>query len=376
VLLVGAALLGRSFYAQLGADLGYDQSNTLTAQLVMPEFAIPAAARTEILDQTVARLKATGGVRAAAIANLLPLTGGEALISFGLPTEDDPDATAQAASRTVGPGYFEALGLRVIAGRGLSESDTATAAPAVVVNQSFARRYLGEEAVGSLLPLQVSENGPQYQVVGVVEDVRRRGARDELLPEMTFSYLQRAGGYDSSEVFLVVRTAADPTALVPVLRSIVAEQDEAVLVESVMTMEDRVWRSLAQPRLNAVLLAGFALFALAIAAAGLFGVLSYSVSQRAREIGVRGALGATSRDIVRLILGQGMRIALPGMAAGLLASFWLTQALSSLLYGTAARDPVSFLVVPLVLTVVALVAFAVPARRASKIDPQKVLRAS
>jgi putative ABC transport system permease protein len=375
VLLIGASLLGRSFFALLDANLGYDPENVLTAHLLMPEYAIAEERREEIVGGAVERLRAIEGVRAAAVANLLPLTGGESLMSFGLPTADDPDATAHAAVRTVGPGYFEALGLRLVAGRGLSEADTTEAPPVVVVNQAFARRYLGENPLAGELPLQSTEDGPPYRVIGVFEDVRRQGAADETGPELVFSYLQRASGYDSSEAYLVARTSSDPTWLVPTLRGIVSEQDPAALVESVTTLEDRVWASLARPRLNAVLVAGFALFALAIAAAGLFGVLSYSVSQRTREIAVRGALGASRRDIARWVLGQGLRIAVPGIAAGLVASFWLMQALSGLLYGTVARDPVSFLAVPLALTAVALLSFAIPARRASRIDPQKALRA-
>jgi putative ABC transport system permease protein len=376
VLLIGASLLGRSFLALLDADLGYDPENVLTGRLVMPEHAIAEERRSEILDATVARLRSMEGVRAAAVANLLPLTSGESLMSFTMPTAEDPEATVHAAVRTVGPGYFEALGLRIAEGRGLSETDTATAPPAVVVNRAFARRYLGERPVGAELPLQRGEDGPHYRVVGVFEDVRRQGAADEAIPELVFCHQQRPGGFGSSEAYLVARTTGDPAALVPTLRAIVREQDASAVVESVMTMEDRVWSSLAQPRLNALLVGGFALFALAIAAAGLFGVLSYSVAQRAREIGVRGALGATSSDIVRLVLGQGLRIAVPGMAGGLIASFWLVQALSGLLYGTAPRDPLSFVLVPLALVAVALVSFAVPARRAAQIDPQKVLRAS
>ncbi|HVS15721.1 MAG TPA: FtsX-like permease family protein, partial [Thermoanaerobaculia bacterium] len=376
VLLIGAALLGRSFLALLDADLGYDPENVLTARLVMPEHAIAEERRTEILDGVVARLRGIEGVRAAAVANLLPLTGGEALMSFGMPTEEDPEATAHAAVRTVGPGYFEALGLRLIEGRGLSDVDTATAPPAVVVNRAFVQRYLGADPVGFELPLQSGEDGPGYRVVGVFEDVRRQGAADEAIPEMVFSYQQRAGGYGSSEAYLVARTAGDPAALTSTLRALVREQDPIAVVESVMTMEDRVWTSLAQPRLNALLVAGFALFALAIAGAGLFGVLSYSVAQRSREIGVRGALGATSRDIVRLVLGQGLRIAVPGTLVGLVAALWLVQALSGLLYGVAPRDPLSFVLVPVALVAVALLSFAIPARRAAQIDPQKVLRAS
>lgn len=376
VLLIGASLLGRSFFALLDTDLGYDPENVLTALLVMPEHAIAESERTAILEQTIERVRTFAGVRAFAAANVLPLTGGESMMSFTWPTDSDPEALAQATVRMVSAGYFEALGLRIVAGRALTAADTATSQPVVVVNQAFAERYLGPEPVGTRLPLRPSEERPEYEIVGVVEDVRQRGATDEAVPEITYSYLQRPGGYGSSMAYLVARTDSDPMELAPTLRTIVREQDRAAVVEEVSTMEDRYRTSLAQPRLNALLLAGFAFFALMIAAAGLFGVVSYGVAQRAREIGVRGALGATRRDIVQLVLGQGLRIALPGLAAGLIASFWLVQGISSLLYGTAPHDPVSFVLVPVALLAVALLAFAIPARRAASIDAQTVLRSS
>jgi putative ABC transport system permease protein len=173
---------------------------------------------------------------------------------------------------------------------------------------------------------------------------------------------------------LIVRTSSDPRALIPSLRDIARSVAPAAPLESVLTMRDRVAGSLARPRLYAILLGAFAAFALAIAGVGLFGVLSYSVAQRAREIGVRSALGAQVRDIVGLVLRQSMGIALTGVVAGIVASFWITKALQQFLYGVTPHDAVSFAAVALLLLMVAAIATIVPARRAASVDPVSVLR--
>ncbi|MBM3790147.1 MAG: FtsX-like permease family protein, partial [Acidobacteria bacterium] len=193
-------------------------------------------------------------------------------------------------------------------------------------------------------------------------------------PELYFCHLQDAGGYRSTEAYLTVRTATDPVAFVPTLRSLVREQDAALALESVLTMGDRVWSSLEEPRLYALLLGGFAVFALGIAGVGLFGVLSYSVAQRTREIGVRTALGATPAAIIGLVVRQGLAITAGGAAAGWVASYWLANLIGAFLYGVPAHDTLSFAAVPLVLLFAALTACAVPARRAARVDPQRALR--
>jgi ABC-type antimicrobial peptide transport system permease subunit len=192
-------------------------------------------------------------------------------------------------------------------------------------------------------------------------------------PEVYFAAGQRPLEY--TDLYLVVRTGAEPRALVPALRSIVHDTAAQAPLESIMTLEDRVASTLSRPRLYAVLLGTFAVFALAIAGVGLFGVLSYTVAQRAREIGIRTALGAQVRDIVGLIVGQSVAIAGAGLAVGLVASFWLTGALQSFLFGVTPHDAVSFGTVAVLLLAVSVLASIVPARRAAKVDPVKVLRA-
>jgi putative ABC transport system permease protein len=376
VLLVGAALLGRSFVALLGADRGYDPTNVLTASLNLPDASYTGERRAQRLDALLARIRAQPGVRGAAVTNTLPLAGSEALMGFTMPARDGSsgEVQVQAMIRNVSPGYLAALGIRLIEGRDFTDTDTKGSPAVVLVNRLFADKYLGPHPLGTQLPLHASGAGPDSEIVGLVDAVRQRGATDAPQPEIYICYRQREDGYQASVAYLTVRTATDPDAFVPTLRALVRDLDPSLALDSVMTMDARVRGSLQQPRLYAVLLGGFAGFALVIAGVGLFGVLSYSVAQRSREIGVRTALGATPARIVRLIVRQGLTIAIAGLAAGLTASFWLGRLIGSFLYGVAPDDAVSFGAVGAGLLIVALVACAVPARRAAHIDPQRVLR--
>jgi predicted lysophospholipase L1 biosynthesis ABC-type transport system permease subunit len=236
----------------------------------------------------------------------------------------------------------------------------------VIVNRSFVKQYLDEPAIGQRLP--------SGEIVGVVEDVRQRGVTDVAQPEIYMAWPQLKDGLAADEPKLVVRTIGDPRALVETIRTLVRAQDRMLTLDDVRTMEDRVSTSVARPRMYAVLLGGFALTALVIAAVGLFGVLSYSVAQRTREIGVRSALGASRGQIVRLVVRQGVTMAAWGTALGLGASLGLARYLQSLLYGVTATDGASYLAVLTALLVAAAVACALPARRAAAVDPVKALR--
>ena len=376
VLLVGAVLLTRSFVAMIEADRGYDPSSVLTARLALPSFAYTPQRRATVLAAVVDRLRSVPGVRHAAFTDMLPLTGSENMSAFTMPprgASGGPRVTVSAVRPVVSEAYFAALGIRLVGGRSFTEADTDTTLPVLVVNRTFATRYLGDSPIGQRLP-NAAGDGREREVVGIVDDVRQQGVSDPVQPMFFVPSRQFAGGLRSSQPSLVVRTAGDPRALVPTLRSLVQEQDSSVALESIMTMEDRVWAGLARPRLYAVLLGGFATFALAIAGVGLFGVLSYSVAQRTREIGVRTALGARPRDIVRLVLRQACATTVGGLGAGLWAAYALVTYLSTLLYGVRAHDAVSFATVPVVLVIVAAIACAVPARRAASVDPLRALR--
>jgi putative ABC transport system permease protein len=251
----------------------------------------------------------------------------------------------------------------------------------LVVNRSFADQYLGPEPIGKRLPLSLYRQA-EWEIVGVVEDMKQGGLQaagfvstaDAGQPEM-FSPYRQFGEMRLDTVFLVARAASDPSGLAPALRAIVREQAPALVLDSVMTMDDRLMSSLSRPRAYALVLGAVAVFALAIAGVGLFGVLSYSVAQRAREIGVRSALGAQPTDIMALVLRSGMAITAAGLAAGLAVSALLVGSLSKILYGVSPFDPVTFTVVPLVLALAAALACVAPARRAASIDPIRALRA-
>ena len=262
----------------------------------------------------------------------------------------------------------------------MTAADTATAPPAVVVNRSFVRKYLDgmpdSDAISLKLgrALRFRDAKAGCEIVGVVEDMRQESVEATLQPEIFASYAQVAGAFVGLDPILVVRTAGSPEPYIATLRRLVRDEDPSLALDSVMTMENRVRTSLARPRVYAVLLGGFAGFALTIAGVGLFAVLSYSVAQRSREIGVRTALGATPRDIVGLVLKQALAITAAGLTAGLLGALLLATVLSRFLYGVTGHDGVSFAAVGIILAAVAAVACVVPARRAARVDPLEALR--
>jgi len=370
VLLVGALLLVRSFTAMIGASLGYDPANVLTARLIMPNGEFNPARRQQVVDDVLERLSKTPGVVRASAATTIPFTTGESLSSFPLKKRDGTEIRVQTGARYVTPGYFASLGQRVAEGREFTADDGRPGAWAVVVNREFERRYLEGRAMGKT----IAGNAETFQIpiVGVADDTARHGVDDPAAPEIYYPMQQQPR--TGTDVYLIVRTAGDPRDVVPALRLVTSGAAPSAPFDSIMTMEDRVSQSLARPRLYAVLLGTFAAFALAIAGVGLFGVLSYTVAQRAREIGVRSALGAQVRDIIGLVVRQSMAIAGAGVLVGLLASLWLVRGLQRFLFGVAPHDLASFAGVAAILLVVAALASIVPARRAARVDPVKVLR--
>jgi putative ABC transport system permease protein len=382
VLLLGASLLGQSFLALLRADRGFDPRNVITARLSLPGSMFTPERRFAIVSGVLDRLSAHPGVRQAAFTSELPLTPGGSTAAFTMrsPAAGGATVQAQASPRIVSSELFAALDMHLVAGRGLTQSDTGTSEPIVVVNQAFARRYLGENPLGAKLPLagyaRPNEAPMETTVVGVVEDVRYLGASTTSLPELYYSYRQIRGGLPVPVVTLTVRTDGEVAPIAQAIRAAVREADPALVAESIVTMEERLMMTLARPRLYAVLLGGFAACALAIAAIGLFGALSYSVAQRSRELAVRSALGARRIDIARLIVRQALGVIVAGLAAGLLASMWLTSTIASQLYGISTRDATTYVAVPLALVIVSAVACVVPARRAATLDPLKILRAN
>jgi putative ABC transport system permease protein len=299
------------------------------------------------------------------------------------PRNPDVEIEVQATQHLVSPGYFAAMRLRVVEGRTLADADTSTTPPVLVVNRTFARQYLGDHPLGVRIPRMVPGAGgvrftrenAYVEIVGVVDDVRQEGLETPPQPAVFASLKQvLLSSLRRFDPILVVRTGADPTSYVSTLRTLVHEQAPTLALESVMTMEDRVMTSLERPRLYAVVLAWFGMFALLVAGVGLFGVLSFSVAQRTREIGVRCALGAQAHDIVALILDQALWIVGIGLILGLAAALAGAGVLSAFLYGIGAHDPLTFVIVPVVIVAIASIACLVPARRAAKVDPLTALR--
>jgi predicted permease len=378
VLLVGASLLGRSFIALINVDRGYDPSGLLTARLSLPAAMYTPERRYLLLGHMLARLEAMPAVTDAAFTSELPLTPGGSTGAFPMRSRQAGGATVwvQASPRIVSPRCFSALGIRIAHGRGFDESDTQSALPVAIVNRAFSRRYLGDGGLGAKVPMGAGygDESIEATVIGIAEDVRYPTAAQSTQPEIYYSFRQMKGRLAVPVVTLVVRARDDPRAITSVLRGVVRGADANLVADAVLPLQDRIATSVARPRLYAVLLGGFAAFALAVAAVGLFGVLSYSVAQRSRELGVRAALGATPSAIVRMVVADGLVVAGAGVVAGLAAALLFVRSLGTLLYGIAPYDAVTFAAVPLLLLVVAAVACFVPARRAARVDPLKVLK--
>jgi putative ABC transport system permease protein len=376
VLLIGSTLLMRSFLEMMHADRGYDPTNVLTARLDLPR-RYEAPNRSAFYDAVLERLRGTAGITHAAAANALPLLTLGDVWGAEMPSPSNPAITVQVRAnyRMVSPGYFGALGLRLLEGRLLSESDTTTSPPVLVVDRTFARQYLGPVHLGAHVPIKFGGSGPYAEVVGVVDDMRQGAVTDATTPELFASYRQTPTWLARGSIVFVVRTTGDPLSHVATLRGAVREQDPTVALDSIMPMEQRVATSLAKPRLYAVLLAGLAIAALAIAGVGLFGVLSHAVAQRSREIGVRTALGAQGRDIVALVLRQTLGIVGGGLVLGLAAALAGGRVLSAFLYGVGPHDTLTLVGVMVMVIAVALLASYGPARRAANIDPLAAIRA-
>ncbi len=381
MLLIAASLLGRSFLALVSADRGFDSSAVLSARLSMPLTTYPAPERRfAIVEHILHRLEAVPGVRDAAFTSELPLTPGGSTAAFDLKSPDAPGGVVQvqASPRIVSPRYFAAVGMHWRAGRAFTDQDTESSQPVVIVNDSFARRYLGRAPLGAKIPMVAygpPDGAPlESTVIGIVEDVRYVNAVSDSQPELYYSHRQMAGRLPLQTVTLMMRTSGDFGGAAAALRSVVREADARLVAEAVMPLQQRLLTALARPRLYALLLGSFAAFALLIAAVGLFGMLSYAVSQRSRELAIRAALGARPGDLLRLVLRQGLSVSCAGLAIGMLASVWVMRLLSTQLYGVTPHDTTTFVIVPALLLVCGALACAMPARRAARLDPLRVLR--
>ena len=376
VLLVTAALLTRSFVALVDSDRGYEPRNLLTAHLPLPS-DFPVARRTALLETIAARMQSVAGVSGVGFGNALPLVTSGGFRAFRMrPPNAAADVDVNTMQRVVSPGYFAAMGVRLISGRIFTTGDSMTSRPVVIVNRTFAATYLGPQPLGAIVPNlgMCRGDNDEWEVVGVVDDMRQAAVTDAPQAEIFMPYAQIGCPAAVSEPIVVVRATGDPTAHASTLRGVLRQEEPSFAFGSMMTMDERVMSTLAKPRLYAIVVVGLGTFALVIAAVGLFGVLSYSVAQRAREIGLHMALGARPVNVLRLLLRQVLVIAAMGIGAGLWLSFATSRWIVSMLYGVGPHDVATLLGVVLLLAVAITVAALIPALRALRIDPVRVLR--
>jgi putative ABC transport system permease protein len=376
MLLCGAGLLIRSFLRLQQVSPGFDAGGILTASVSLPQARYPGGAeRSAFFRGLLERASSLPGVQAAAISMALPpdllvMTNPYTIEGRPLPPGSQPPAVAQLL---IGGDYFHALGVPLLRGRAFTEADVAGAPEVIIINQTMAKTlFPGEDPIGRRLQLgDPDPESPWVTIVGIAGDVKYTGLDKAPEPTMYTPYEQNLWW---PTMFLVVRSSVDPAGLARAVRSQVAGLDPLLPLARVRTMDELLGQSVAEPRFRTTLLGIFAATALLLAAVGIYGVLSYTVGQRTQEIGIRMALGARRRDVLALVLGQGMALAGIGVAIGLAAALALSRVLAGLLFGVSPADPATFGAVSLVMVAAALLACYVPARRATRVDPMVALR--
>jgi predicted permease len=376
LLLIGAGLFVRTLQKLRATDAGFNRERVVVFNLDFTQHL--RQPRLPVLKELAARLGTLPGVRAAGVTSEFMLGGNrpaDRITAEGY--EARPDEDLACYEFYISPHFFEAMGTPILSGRGfepqdeiLSNAPNANTPLPAVINQAMARRYFGDSNPLGRRFYSIIESRQKYEIVGVVKDVRFKSLHE---PSPPTYYLPNISdpGHDAA---FALRTMSAPGAMAASLRKVAQEIDPTIRVRDVRSLNDVVNTSLHQERVLAQLGGFLSLFALALACLGLYGVLSFSVAQRTREIGVRMALGAQRKDVLSLVVGRGLRLALLGVAFGLVAALAVTRFVSSLLYGVTATDPVTFIGVSLLLLLVAGLACWLPARRATKLDPMTVLR--
>ena len=379
MLLVSAALLIRSFRQLQQVDPGFNPQNVLTARLWLPQPNLPETgpyfkhpARVALYRRIMDRISGMPGVQAVGAVSQVPLGGGRANAPFTIEGQAlDSDTPNTGQPFLASPGYFEALGIQLVKGRVFGEQDDERAPPVIIVSQTMVNKFFhDEEPIGKRLRFGGRQSqAPWMTIIGVVRDVKLEGLEIDNKPQIYRSLLQAS----SLSMALAIR-ATNPAALVEAVRGEVRAVDPDLPTYGIQTMEEVMALSVGQQRFAMGLLGVFAFLALVLAGVGIYGVMSYSVSQRTHEIGIRMALGAERRDVLQLVLRQGLMLTVAGMGIGLAAAFAVTRFLRFLLFGISPTDPLTFAVITIVLGAVALLACYIPARRATKVDPMIALR--
>jgi predicted permease len=377
VLLIGAGLFVRTLRNLKSADMGFDRENVVQFSLDFTERFEPAR-RTALYKELLAHLERLPGVKAASLHNP-GLLSGSGWTQKVVPEGKVPDPNdLYCHGMRIGPRFFETLGINVVSGREFNVQDERSggADPGVlrtaIINEKLARRYFGD--VNPLGKRFYSPGQPErkFEIVGVVKDAKYRSLRQESPPTFYVPFFQESA--PGQGIIFAFRTSADPRAAIASLHSVIREVDAAARVRTVKTMDEVVNASVHQERVIAQLGGFFSIFALALACLGLYGVLSFAIVQRTREIGMRVALGAQRHHILSLVIGHGVRLSLLGAVIGVAGAFAATRLVSSLLFGVAPSDPTTFVGVSLLLLLVGVLASWLPARRAAKVDPMEALR--
>jgi putative ABC transport system permease protein len=376
VLLVGAGLLIQSFWRLQHVDSGLQAKNILTFNVSIPEVRYSSEKQVRFYRDLTNRLRSLPGVQSASAALPLPLSGDRFSISFqidGRPVapKDEPSADLFMTE----PDYFRTMGIPLLKGRDFNENDDHSSTPVVIISDKFARQFFpGEDPIGKRFKPGISswenEKTTMREIIGVVADIRNRALNTDPKPV----YYLPQSQVPFNELAMVVKTSNDPRALISSATREVQAMDSELPVFSVKTMDEYVSSSVAAPRFNTTLLAIFASVALVLTVIGLYGVMSYSVAQRTNEIGIRMALGAQTRDVLGLIVKDGVKIVGVGLMLGMGGALLLSRLLESLLFGVTTRDPVTFLLIAGLLSLVAMLACYIPALRATRVDPLDALR--
>jgi predicted permease len=375
VLLVGSGLLIRSLVHLQNVNPGFDPHNVMTSNLDLPDAKYPDAKKAQYFKRLMPQLQALPGVQSAAGIYPLPMGGDEIRTSFQI--DGHPVAKSEephTSLRDITPEYFATMRIPILQGRDFGAEDEPASTPVIIINEALARQaFSGENPIGKHIKPEVAAGASEpvmREIVGVVGNVKFHDLSDEWAPESYVPYAQIPFG----SITLVVRTAENAHSLAKPIAETVRSLDQDLPTYAPKTVEEYLSGTIAQPRFNTYLLGIFAALAMLLTSVGLYGVISYSVAQRTRELGIRMALGGRPQDMLRLVVGQGLRLATLGVGIGLIAAFALTHFLSSMLFGVSAADPISYIAVVGLLFAVVLVACYVPARRAMGVDPMAALR--
>ncbi len=377
VLLVGAGLMIQSFSELARSNPGYAPDGVMTLRVTLPSARYDAPAQTAFFDQLLERVAALPGVTTAGAISRLPLSGigasGTTWVDRSDTVIDESQRAIEADRRWVSPDYFRTLGVQLIKGRFFTHLDGPDAPPVAIVDQEFVRRFWPtEDPIGRFISIDANLPEPTWrEVVGIVAHSRHTNVDTIGREQAYYPHRQMPQG----SMYVAARTDGDVSALAAIMRAEVWARDANQPVADVQSMSSRVDRSLAQPRFTVLLLVGFAAVALILAAVGIYGVLSYAVSQRRHEIGVRMALGAGAGQVRGLVLRQGMTLVLTGLALGAVIALWLTRSLATLLYNVRPSDPATYALVAIVLAIVGAGSCLIPALRATRVEPVSVLQA-